>query len=833
MKYRIKRLKRFFRQLPGAIKQWFVTLPQRTKQWVRELPARLKAWAISLVKPTPQQKAKRQRRAKRIGGAVLAVFLIGVITVSIVGCMLVVYIYNTFDADAYIPILGEMSMDNRSVIYVKNDSGKFVPYHNLLGGTSVWTDIDKIPVHMQNAVVAIEDERFWDHEGVDIKRTAGAMVNLVMNRVFNLGSQEYGGSTITQQLIKVTTQNKDHSIKRKVNEIMAASAMEANEYTKEEILEGYLNNVPLTGDLVGVGIGARAYFGKELKDLTLAECAVLASITNNPSIYDPYKHPENVRQRQLLVLGKMYECEFITKDEYVNAVNQELVFKSSNVRQQIQDYYVDLVVEDVIADLMEDYGYTYTYANNMVYYGGLNIYSAEDPKLQAKVEAIFADEDNFPEHRDGDKEEPQTCFFAMDYDGRVMVTIGGRGKKEENRVLNRSTQSVRSPGSSMKPITSYGPAILENRVHYSSMLRDAPITLPNGDKWPHNYEMKSTPDNGDVLLGVALQKSLNTTAARLVQQLGTERSYNHAQNTFHLTTLVESKESGGQLFTDNALSPLALGALTDGVTAREMTAAYAIFGNGGYYCEPYTYYEVTRGQGEDETVLLTGGAKSSMSIDPQSAYVMVSLLRRVVEKGTAWNGIGENWKGWQVYGKTGTSESEKDVYFSGATPYYCASSWFGYDNNDELSKFQTGYAKSLWSKAMKVLHENKQIKKFEKPDEGIETLKYCLTTGQLATDKCKKTEKGVYKTDCKPGLCEEHAGKPINKGDKDDEDTTDTTASVTETTTTGTTGTTSSQSTETTTSSTESTTSSTETTTSATDALVPEQPENGENPVSE
>ena len=833
MKYKIKRLKRFFRQLPGAIKEWFVTLPQRTKQWVRELPYRLKMWAISLVKPTPQQKAKRKRRAKRIGGAVLAVFLVGVITVSIVGCMLVVYITNTFDAEAYIPILGEMSMDNRSVIYVKNESGEFEPYHNLLGGTSVWTDIDKIPVHMQNAVVAIEDERFWDHEGVDIKRTVGAMINLVANRVFNLGSQEYGGSTITQQLIKVTTQNKDHSIKRKVNEIMAASSMEANEYTKEEILEGYLNNVPMTGDLVGVGIGARAYFGKELQDLTLAECAVLASITNNPSVYDPYTHPENVRQRQLLVLAKMYECEFITKDEYVNAVNQELVFKSSNVRQQTQDYYVDLVVEDVIADLMEDYGYTYTYANNMVYYGGLNIYSAEDPKLQAKVEAIFADEDNYPEHRDGDKEDPQTCFFAMDYDGRVMVTIGGRGKKEDNRVLNRSTQSVRSPGSSMKPITSYGPAITENMVHYSSMLRDAPITLPNGDKWPHNYEMKNTPDRGDVLLGVALQKSLNTTAARLVQQLSTERSYNYATNTFHLTTLVESKEVGGQIFTDNALSPLALGALSDGVTAREMTAAYAIFGNGGYYSEPYTYYRVTRGQDEDETLLLTGGQKSSLAMDPQSAYVMVNLLQRVVNQGTAWNGIGENWKNWKVFGKTGTSESEKDVYFSGGTAYYVASSWFGYDNNDELSKFQTGYAKSLWRKAMKVLHEDKQIKDFEKPEEGIEELEYCTKTGQLATDKCKKTEKGVYKTECKPELCELHSGKPVNKEEGDKDATTTEDGEVTTTTTTGTTAITSTTATTASTTTTTATEATESTTTAPTDAVVPEEPDNGEPPVAE
>ena len=749
MRYLGKQVVAWFRRLPQTIRE----LPQTLKT----LPRRLAAWAVSLVRPTAKQKQRRRRAWKRVGQALLAVVLVCVITVTIVGCVLVVYITTSFDAEQYIPILGEMSLDNRSVIYVQNDDGQFEPYHNLLGGTSVWTDLEDIPLHMQNAVIAIEDERFRDHEGVDWKRTVGAMVNLVANRVFNLGSNEYGGSTLTQQLIKVTTQNKDHSIKRKINEILAASEMEATTYTKDEILEGYLNNVPMTGDLIGVGIGARSYFGKELQECTLAECAVLASITNNPSMYDPYTHPENVRQRQQLVLAKMYELKFITKDEYINAINQELVFKSSAVRQKVQDYYVDLVVEDVIADLMEEYGYTYNYANNMVYYGGLNIYSAEDPDVQAKVEAVYADEDNYPDHREKDEEDPQTAFFAVDYTGRVIATVGGRGEKSANRVLNRSTQSVRSPGSSMKPITAYGPAIAENLVHYSSMLRDAPIVLTNGTKWPHNYEVKSTPDNGDVLLGVALQKSLNTTAARLVQTLTPQRSYNYAVNTFRLSTLVESKAVNGSLYTDIDLAPLSLGALSDGATAREMAAAYAIFGNGGYYNEPYTYYKVTRGADDDEETLLTGGQKNTMAMDPQSAYVMVSLLQRVVKQGTAWTGVGQNWKEWPVFGKTGTSESEKDVYFVGGTAYYCASSWFGYDNNQELAKTQTGYAKTLWSKAMKVLHEDLQIKDFEQPD-GVEVLKYCTATGQLATENCTSTEMGVYKTEFKPDVCQKHSG---------------------------------------------------------------------------
>ncbi|MBQ7088421.1 MAG: transglycosylase domain-containing protein [Clostridia bacterium] len=727
--------------------EWFATLPQRMLDWVK-----------SLFHPTAAQKAKRRRTWRGVGNTLLGVVLVGVITTTIVVGVVVVFWVTNFDAEAYCPDLTHMSGE-RSIIWIQDDSGNFVPYHNLEGGNSVWVDLEEIPLRMQNAVIAIEDERFRDHEGVDWKRTAGAMINLVANRVLGIGNTEYGGSTITQQLIKVTTQNKDHSVKRKVNEILAASYMESTKYTKDEILEGYLNNVPLTGDLVGVGIGARAYFGKELQELSVAECAVLASITNNPSMYDPYAHPENVRQRQQLVLGKMYELGFITKDEYLNALNEELVFRSSTVKQDVQDYYVDLVVEDVANDLMLQYGYTYNYAINLVYYGGLNIYSAEDPELQAKVQAIYANEKNYPDHRKGDEEEPQAAFFCVDYNGKVIATVGGRGEKTANRVLNRSTQSVRSPGSSMKPLTSYGPAIVNNLVHYSSMLRDAPIVLPNGSKWPHNYEAKYTPDNGDVLLGIALQKSLNTTAARLVEQMTPLEVYNFLIDTFKVSTLVQGKTVNGSYHSDINLAPLALGALTDGVTARDMAAAYAVFGSGGYYNEPYTYYYVTRASDEpgdphllDKGSLEYGGCNTEIAMDPQSAYVMVSLMRRVVEVGTAYSGIGNQWQDWQVFGKTGTSESEKDVYFCGGTAYYSASSWFGYDNNQELSKSQTGYAKSLWNKAMKVLHENKQIKDFTMPD-GVEVLTYCTKTGLLATPDCKKTDTGVYKTSFKPDTC--------------------------------------------------------------------------------
>ncbi|MBE6777989.1 MAG: hypothetical protein E7541_01225 [Ruminococcaceae bacterium] len=752
-------------------------------QWFREIPSKSKAWLRSLVRPTAQQKEKRSRFGRRLLRLLVTVLLVGVISVCIVGSVLVVYVMRTFDAESYLPELGKLSMDARSVIYVQNKEGAWEPHHNLMGGNSVWVDLDEIPINLQNALIAIEDERFWEHDGVDWQRTVSAMANLFLNRVFHLGSTEYGGSTITQQLIRVTTQNKDHSIERKINEILAAIELERTQSSKQQVLEAYLNNLPLTGDLVGVGIGARSYFGKEVQELSLAESAVLVAITNNPSIYDPYQHPENVRQRQRVVLAKMYELNMITRDEYVQAINEELVFRSSNVRQEVQDYYVDLVVEDVIQDLMDEFGYTYNYAENIVYYGGLSIYSAEDPTLQAAVEAIYADEKNYPKKRESDEEQPQAGFFAVDYTGRVVATVGGRGEKTANRVLNRSTQSRRSPGSSIKPLTSYGPAVALDLVHYSSPVRDAPLVLPNGSKWPHNYEMKSTPDNGDVLLGVALQKSLNTVAARLVDTITPRRVYDeYATSIFHLSTLVENKAINGRIMTDVDLAPLALGAFTEGVTMRDMAAAYAVFGSGGYYNKPYSYYKVLQGEDETTSTLLVRGPSNQPSVlDAQTCYVMVKLMQRVTLYGTAAD-VGSSWKGWEIYGKTGTSENQKDVYFAGGTAYYAATGWFGYDNNQVLLKSQTSYARKLWNQAMKALHTNKQIKTFTMP-EGVVKEEYCTATGLLATVACPKHDTGYYKSTNIPGYCTVHEGAPLGS------DATGPTTAPTGTGTTTTTGT--------------------------------------------
>lgn len=689
-----------------------------------------------------------------LGKCLLTIVLIGVITVTMVGCVMMVYIVTNFKDEEGIPELETLSSTATTTIETLNqETGEWEVYQQLEGTNSIWKSLDDIPYYMQRAVIAIEDERFLDHYGVDWKRTISAFANLI----FHFNSVEYGGSTITQQLIKNVTNDKQHSIERKITEILRAVELEKNHATKEEILEAYLNIIPLSNNMTGVGAGAQFYFGKDVEDLTLAECAVIASITQNPSRYNPYTHPENNRQRQLLVLRKMYDLDFITEEEYRQAVGEELHFKNGIKRSAVQDYYVDLLIEDVIQDLMEAKGYSYQYAQNLVFHGGLTIRSAEIPSQQAAVEAIFADEDNFPAVIESDKENPQSAIFIMDYSGRVVATVGGRGEKTANRVLNRATQSKRQPGSAMKPLSVYAPAVQMNVVHYSSMVRDAYITLKNGKKWPVNYG-SSLRDNGDVLLNVAVEDSLNTVAVRVAQELTPATCFDFCTSVFKLSTLVKSRSTDQGIVTDMDLSPMALGGLTDGVYAREMAAAYATFGNGGIYIEPYTYYEVSSGLEDNKEVLLTNGSQSGVPVlDEDTAYVMNRLLQQVVQRGTAYSEIGKKWGGWEVYGKTGTTNDNLDVYFCGGTPYYTGACWFGYDYNNELNSRQTPYARRLWNLSMKALHADLQPKAFDKKGETQE-LRYCTATGLIATDGCPKTDVGVYKKENTPGTCTAHGG---------------------------------------------------------------------------
>ena len=661
-----------------------------------------------------------------IGKALLTILLIGVITGCVFGVVLTVYVFNTFSNSQDIPDLTRITDNGTSIIYTQDKDGNWVESQRLEGINRIWTDYADIPQYMKDAVVAIEDERFWEHQGVDWKRTAGAVIDTA------LGRGSFGGSTITQQLIKVTTGDNDNTIERKIREIFRALEMERDYYSKEQILEAYLNILPLSDGVVGVGAAANYYFAKDVRDLTLAECALIAGVTNLPGYYDPYDYPDHAKKRQEIILQKMYELMMISEDEYRQAYAEELHYKSSARYIEVHDYYVDLLIEDVIEDLMETYGYNYTYAEQLVFFGGLRIYSYEDVEKQAAVEAVFADDSNFPDIA-GAENQPNACIFIMDYEGRVVATVGGRGEKNANRVQNRSTQSRRQPGSSIKPLGVYGPALDRDIINYSTVVRDAPITLPDGSLWPPNYGMPPM-DLGTQTVQYAIQQSHNTVPVRILQEMGTDVSYQFLTETLHFTSLEES---------DANLAPLALGGFTHGVTAREMAAGYQIFGNGGYYNKPHTYHKVEL----DGQILLQHVPEMEEAISPETATIMNKLLQTVVRNGTGYD-ISWQWPSTQVFAKTGTTDGNRDSYFSGGTPHYVAALWMGYDNNQEMTVYQGSVAKQIWSKCMLAVHADKPAASFEEWGT-VEGHYYNPTTGIVAEAATTVTP-GTPATEGKP-----------------------------------------------------------------------------------
>ncbi len=627
-----------------------------------------------------------------LGKILLTIFLVGIITVCVAGCVLTVYVFNTYANAQEVPDITQIQGTGTSIVYTQDSEGNWVESQRLEGINRVWADLSEIPEDMCNAVIAIEDERFYQHKGVDWKRTTAAVVEKM------LGDGSFGGSTITQQLIKIVSEDDDVTIERKIREIFRAIEMERDYHTKDEILEAYLNILPLSDNVVGVGAAANYYFGKDVSQLSLAECALIAGITNLPSYYDPYDHPAHAKERQELILDKMYELQMITADEYRQAYAEELHYKNSARHVTVQDYYVDLLIEDVIADLQETYGYNYTYAEQLVFFGGLRIYSYENMAVQSHIESIFRDDSNFPDSS-ADEVHTNAAIFIMDYDGRVVATVGGRDEKTANRTQNIATQSRRQPGSAIKPLGVFAPAIDLDVINYSTIVRDAPIKLPSGELWPHNFG-STTKDNGWRTVQYALQVSLNTVPVRILDEMGVDASYEFLTEKLHFTSLEES---------DKDLAPLALGGFTHGVTVREMTAGYQIFGNSGYYNKPVTYRKVVA---SDDSVLLEHVVTNEPAISPESATIMNRLLQKVVTQGTA-GAISGSWYNTQVFAKTGTSTANRDSYFVGGTPYYVAGIWMGYDVNETLSEYERSFAKTVWNKCMVYLHEDLPGKSFD------------------------------------------------------------------------------------------------------------------------
>ncbi len=705
---------------------------------------------------------KNKTGDRRISTGLLSVLIVIVMTILIVGICLLVYMISFINGDVAINLDSYInSQDQTSIIYAMDDAGEPYEFARLHGEENrIWVDLEDIPEDVQNAFVCLEDKRFYNHSGVDWIRTLKAVITL---------GKSGGGSTITQQLIKNLTEENQATVSRKFNEILYALNLEKN-YDKPEILEAYLNTIPLGSGSYGVQTAAQKYFGKDVSELNAAEAATLAPITKAPTRYNPLLNPENNKERQETCLWNMYDQGKLTKEEYESWVDYELILTNSDKYvpdneaensapkndTEIQSYYVDFVVDSVIADLVETYGETENEAWRKVYYGGLKIYACIDEDVQKAAEDVYVNRTGFPSEpnrtetgTDGTKRKLQSAITIMDYEGRVVAIVGGAGPKTTNRGLNRAADSPRSPGSSIKPLSVYTPAIENDLINYSSMVQNYGIVV-SGKRWPQNYSGGSGSATSYVTTQYAVAQSLNTTSARVLQKLTIEKSMDFLLNNFHLTTL----ETEGAN-TDANFSSLAVGGMSHGVTTLEMAAAYATFGNGGNYYEPYCYYKVTDSTG----TILENTPVAEQVISKETATIMNRIMQTVVKPGGT--GSGQGVSNFTTYMKTGTTSDVKDKWACGGTPYYVAAVWLGYDIQEEILGISSAVnpAAKIWSTVMNKVHSGLAEKEFQYAPTVV-TRAYCTKTGLLASDSCASKGTGYYQANKLPGACKGNCGAP-------------------------------------------------------------------------
>jgi len=612
------------------------------------------------------------------------------------------WIYNQTDF-GFGNDFGSFDMRLSSTIYTQNEEGVYEEYDQFKSSEKrIWVDIEKVPEHLQKAFVAIEDQRFYKHSGIDLKRTMGAVIN-----VFVKGDSSYGGSTITQQLVKNITQDNERTNARKLREITRALVLETK-MDKDQILEMYMNSIYLSQGVHGVQAASHVYFGKDVSELTIAESACIAGITQYPTTYDPIINPENNKKKQLTVLSKMLELEFITEEEYNEAVTEELVFASSETREQStitddnRSYFADFIFEQAKADLMKEFGYTDVFCEDLLCNGGLKIYATVDKEIQTIMEDFYENSANFPQL--GGTEIPQSAMVIMDpKTGHIKGLVGGRGEKEGLRILNRASQSKRQPGSSIKPIGVYAPALEENVINLSSTISNLPFT--RGEWKPKNSNGNFT---APVSVQTAVAYSYNIPAINTLDALGVDKSFDYLKNKLHINSLVESVTVNGKEFSDKNLASLALGGLTEGVTPLEMTAAYSALANGGTYIEPSSYTKIFDKNGE---LFYERKPQRNRAFSEETAFLTQQLLANVVKYGTAGGSvIGNN----DTCGKTGTTDENKDKWFIGFTPRYCGGVWFGFDRPRVVST-GTNPSLAIWKSIMTKIHEGKPAQTFDKP----------------------------------------------------------------------------------------------------------------------
>lgn len=662
--------------------------------------------------------------------------------------------------------------------------------------------MDKIPKCLADAFVAAEDERFYMHNGIDIQGIMRAAAIGIKNRHFSQGA-----STITQQLIKnnvfsnFTDEEGFDKYRRKIQEQYLALELEKR-MTKSEILENYMNTVNLGHNTLGVQAASLRYFGKPVYEINLSEAVTIAGITQNPSANDPILHPETNAGRRKRVLDKMLELEMISQQEYDECIADDVYARITETNTlvgeaEVYTYFEDAVIEAAVKDLTQmhiDKGYSETQAStrayNLLYSGGLSIYTTQDPQIQSIVDEIYSNEDNYPantrwylnyrvsiQHVDGTTDNYSTEMFKAFYrehnsdfnmiyssqdaayeaiqnyldnimiggdeviaesitltpqpqvsltvedqhTGYVVALVGGRGAKESSRSLNRAVNTTRQPGSTFKVVSTYAPALDSAGITLADVFMDAPFKYANGRPVSNWYGHNSY--KGPCTVRYGIEQSLNIIAVKVLTVITPQLGYDYLLD-FGFTTLVDRRiDSSGRVHSD-IQQALALGGITDGVTNMELNGAYATIANGGVYMEPILYTKIVD---HDGVVLIdkTDIQDQHRVIKETTAFLLTDAMVDVVTKGT---GKAVSFDNMAIAGKTGTTSSYKDVWFAGYTPYYTATCWTGYDNNEDLSGDEKNLSKKMWKAVMQRIHENLEYQAFDIPN-GIVTATVCRGSG--------------------------------------------------------------------------------------------------------
>lgn len=707
------------------------------------------------------------------------------------------------------------------------------------GSNRVYKSVDEIPKDLQHAFVAIEDERFYKHNGIDLQGIARAAVVGIARG----GNFTEGASTLTQQLIKNNvfpnfTKEKTFydKFQRKIQEQYLALQIE-KKMDKSEIIESYLNTINLGQNCLGVQAASQRYFGKDVSDLTLSECAVIAGITQSPSTYDPITHPDNNKVRRNKVLKNMLEQDYISQKQYDEALADDVYarIQTTNTASQADNtysYFVDALAQQVIQDLKDQLGYTDTQAYNAVYSGGLSIYSTQNQTMQQICDEEANDDSNYPglkeygldyaltvTRADGSTEnygsnniknyvketygkdqgllyssedaaramveewkatiaregdtyderititpQPQSSITIMDQKtGQIKAMVGGRGEKASSLGLNRAYQgSKRQPGSTFKILAAYAPALDSCDKTLATTIDDEPYTLKNGQVLRNANKQYG----GTTTLREGIKRSINVVAVKLSDEITQELGYEYCQK-FGISTLVKNKTINGKVFDDSTSQTLALGGITEGVYNYEMCAAYATIANGGEYNKPTLYSKVVD---HDGNVLLDGIGESHTVLKDSTAYLLTSAMEDVVNSGT---GTACQLPNMPVAGKTGTTTSNKDLWFCGFTPYYTCAVWGGYDDNKECD-YDTSFRFRLWKGIMSRIHENLEEKDFKVPS-SVERKSICTITGKLAGSGCPSITEYFAKDTLPAETCSGHGysyGSKSNSSTEDDSNST-------------------------------------------------------------